>query len=111
VIFSPEQDATLTHSAAFGQQQTPKGIGMWIICVIAVAFALIVDFISAPTYGLVFLAIVVLDLTAVVVLVRIVRLGKFSRIGITLLGLIAAFTLLDVGLRSMMGVRVLDAIL
>lgn len=84
---------------------------MWIICTIIVALALVADFVSTAAYGSIFLAIVVSDLIAIAMLVRLAQLRRFSQIGIGLLGLVAAFTLLDVGLRSTVGVRILDAIL
>jgi hypothetical protein len=84
---------------------------MWIICAIIVVLALVADFVSTAVYSSIFLWIVVSDLIAIAILVRLAQLKKFSQIGIGLLGLVAAFTLLDVGLRSTLGVRVLDAIL
>lgn len=88
-----------------------KGLGMWIICTIIVALALVADFVSAAAYGPIFLAIVVSDLIAIAMLVRLARMRKFSQIGIVMLGLVIVFTLLDVGLRSTFGIRVLDVIL
>jgi len=84
---------------------------MWNICIIAIAFAIIANLISAPTYGMIFVAIVLLDLIAVFMLIHIVRSGRFSRMGIASLGVLAAYTLLDAVLRSTVGVRVLDAVL
>lgn len=73
-----------------------------------VTFALVADFVSAPAYGAVFLAIALSDAIAIAILVWQLRLKKISPLGACLPALVVAFTLLDVGLRMIVGVRVLD---
>lgn len=85
-----------------------KGIGMWIICTLIASIALVADFLSAPTYGLIFLLIIISDLVALAILTWLINSKGVSAKGALLPGFIAAFTLIDVGLRSIFGMRLLD---
>lgn len=81
---------------------------MIYFCVVLVFLALLLDFVSAPTYGTLCVVIAVCDLTAISCLLRLDRIGSVRECVNGLLGLVAVYTLIDVFLRMVAGVRAFD---
>jgi ABC-type Zn uptake system ZnuABC Zn-binding protein ZnuA len=77
-------------------------------CALLVFLGLVLDFVSAPAYGTLQLFIVICDLTAIFCLQRLNGAGTAQKYVSGLLAVIATFTVVDVFLRKIAGVRVFD---
>jgi hypothetical protein len=81
---------------------------MLFFCAILTALGLLLNYVSAPTYGTIFLSIAICDLIVIFCLLRFNRVGKVRQYASVFLGLVAVYTLVDITLRAVAGVRTFD---
>ena len=85
-----------------------KTIAILSFALLFVALGVLLDLVSAPTYGLIFLSILTCDLLAIMLLIRLHKQKTIVRVVCVAFGLVAVYTMGDMLLRVTIGVRVLD---
>ncbi len=85
-----------------------KDVTMLFFCGVLTALGLLLDYVSAPTYGTIFLSVAICDLIVFFYFLRFNRVGKLRQYCSVFLGLIAVYTLVDIILRAVAGIPVLD---
>lgn len=76
--------------------------------IIMALFGLIASFVSAPKYGYLFVIIISCDLMALTCFGYLLRLGRRWIITVLVTSMLVLYTITDIALRLMFGIRVLD---
>ena len=79
-----------------------------VIALIAELIGLVASFVSAPKYGYLFAIVIFTDIVAIFILVHLYKLGGGWKWVSLILSIVVLYTLSDVLLRMVLGVRIMD---